>query len=71
MDASTWIEFGNYYHRAWSVVTLLETQISTIEAAFQEFTERKDVAILLINQHVKSRRFDKFNPTKLCWNSSF
>lgn len=47
------------------MVTLLETQISTIEAAFQEFTERKDVAILLINQHVKSRGFDKFNPTKL------
>ena len=70
VDASTCIEFGNY-HRAWSVVTLLETQISTIEAAFQEFTERKDVAILLINQHVKSRRFVKFNPTKLCWNLSF
>ena len=33
----------------------LETQISTIEAAFQEFTERKDVAILLINQHVRAR----------------
>jgi len=30
----------------------LETQVSTIEAAFQEFTERKDIAILLINQHV-------------------
>ena len=30
-----------------------ETQVSTIEAAFQEFTERKDVAILLINQHVR------------------
>jgi V-type H+-transporting ATPase subunit F len=26
--------------------------VSTIEAAFQEFTERKDIAILLINQHV-------------------
>jgi len=32
----------------------LETQISTIEAAFQEFTERKDVAIILINQHVRT-----------------
>lgn len=31
---------------------LSETQVSTIEAAFQEFTERKDIAILLINQHV-------------------
>lgn len=30
-----------------------ETQVSTIEASFQEFTERKDVAILLINQHVR------------------
>ena len=29
-----------------------ETQIQTIEATFQEFTERKDIAILLINQHV-------------------
>lgn len=29
-----------------------ETQVSTIEASFQEFTERKDIAILLINQHV-------------------
>jgi vacuolar-type H+-ATPase subunit F/Vma7 len=29
-----------------------ETQVATIEAAFQDFTERKDVAILLINQHV-------------------
>jgi V-type H+-transporting ATPase subunit F len=31
---------------------LSETQVSTIESAFQEFTERKDIAILLINQHV-------------------
>lgn len=30
----------------------LETQVSTIESAFQEFTTRKDIAILLINQHV-------------------
>jgi vacuolar-type H+-ATPase subunit F/Vma7 len=30
-----------------------ETQTSVIEAAFQEYTEdRKDIAILLINQHV-------------------
>ncbi|KAJ7293225.1 ATPase, V1 complex, subunit F, partial [Mycena rebaudengoi] len=28
-----------------------KTQVSTIEAAFQDFTERKDIAILLINQH--------------------
>jgi vacuolar-type H+-ATPase subunit F/Vma7 len=31
---------------------LVETQVSTIEAAFEEFTERNDIAILLINQHV-------------------
>lgn len=31
-----------------------ETQISTIEAAFADFTSRKDIAILLINQHVSS-----------------
>lgn len=31
-----------------------ETQTNVIEAAFQEFTEdRKDIAILLINQHVR------------------
>ena len=35
-------------------VPLTETQISTIEAAFADFTSRKDVAILLINQHVSS-----------------
>lgn len=34
-------------------LTMAETQTSAIEAAFQEFTEdRKDIAILLINQHV-------------------
>jgi V-type H+-transporting ATPase subunit F len=31
----------------------VETQTSVIEAAFQDFTERKDIAILLINQHVR------------------
>lgn len=34
-----------------------ETQVSTIEAAFQEYTERKDIAILLINQHVSTYCF--------------
>ena len=33
-------------------IVFLETQVSTIEAAFQEYTEREDIAILLINQHV-------------------
>jgi V-type H+-transporting ATPase subunit F len=29
-----------------------ETETSTIEKTFEEFTQRKDIAILLINQHV-------------------
>ncbi|KAM0792849.1 H(+)-transporting V1 sector ATPase subunit F [Microbotryomycetes sp. NB124-2] len=29
-----------------------KTPTSTIESAFQEFTERQDIAIVLINQHV-------------------
>ncbi|KAI0702452.1 vacuolar ATP synthase [Cytidiella melzeri] len=41
------------------VDTTTETQVSTIEAAFQEYTERKDIAILLINQHVA----EKIRPT--------
>ncbi|KAF7978923.1 hypothetical protein HWV62_44460 [Athelia sp. TMB] len=36
-----------------------KTQVSTIEAAFQDFTERKDIAILLINQHIA----EKIRPT--------
>jgi len=36
-----------------------KTQIATIEATFQEFTERKDIAILLINQHIA----EKIRPT--------
>jgi V-type H+-transporting ATPase subunit F len=31
---------------------MIETQTNVIEAAFQDYTERKDIAILLINQHV-------------------
>ncbi len=31
---------------------LLDTEVPTIEEAFKRFTERSDVAILLINQHV-------------------
>ncbi|KAF8845343.1 vacuolar ATP synthase [Paxillus ammoniavirescens] len=48
-----------------------KTQISTIEAAFQEFTERKDVAILLINQHIAEKirpaveRYQQAFPTLL------
>ncbi|KAK1232081.1 H(+)-transporting V1 sector ATPase subunit F [Marasmius sp. AFHP31] len=36
-----------------------KTQVAQIEAAFQEFTERKDIAILLINQHIA----EKIRPT--------
>ncbi|THH02482.1 hypothetical protein EW026_g362 [Hermanssonia centrifuga] len=36
-----------------------KTQVSTIEGAFQEYTERKDIAVLLINQHVA----EKIRPT--------
>lgn len=37
-----------------------KTETSTIEKAFQDFTqERKDIAIVLINQHV---RFASFIP---------
>ncbi|KAF8328780.1 vacuolar ATP synthase [Cantharellus anzutake] len=36
-----------------------KTQVSVIESTFQEFTERNDVAILLINQHVA----EKIRPT--------
>lgn len=40
-----------------------ETSTSTIEAAFTDFTERADIAILLINQHVSSAR--RHSPCKL------
>ncbi|KAI8995381.1 vacuolar ATP synthase subunit F (V-ATPase F subunit) [Trametes punicea] len=36
-----------------------KTQVPTIEATFEEFTQRKDIAILLINQHVA----EKIRPT--------
>jgi V-type H+-transporting ATPase subunit F len=41
-----------------SVLTIdlpAETQTSTIEAAFQDMTDRPDVAILLINQHIAEK----------------
>lgn len=34
------------------LVVTSKTPVSTIEAAFAEFTERSDMAIVLINQHV-------------------
>ncbi|KZV68707.1 vacuolar ATP synthase [Peniophora sp. CONT] len=36
-----------------------KTQVPTIEAVFEEYTERKDIAILLINQHIA----EKIRPT--------
>ncbi|KAH7104284.1 ATPase, V1 complex, subunit F [Auriculariales sp. MPI-PUGE-AT-0066] len=36
-----------------------KTQVSAIEAAFTNFTERKDIAIVLINQHIA----EKIRPT--------
>ncbi|KAI9572713.1 ATPase, V1 complex, subunit F [Boletus coccyginus] len=44
-----------------------KTQVSTIEAAFQEFTERKDVAIILINQHIA----EKIRPTVDRYHQAF
>ncbi|KAF9056666.1 vacuolar ATP synthase [Panaeolus papilionaceus] len=32
-----------------------KTPVSTIESTFQEFTTRKDIAILLINQHIAEK----------------
>ena len=40
-----------------SPVLIIETELSTIEKTFEDFTMRKDVAILLINQHVWPRPF--------------
>ncbi|KAI9636690.1 ATPase, V1 complex, subunit F [Dioszegia hungarica] len=44
-----------------------KTQTSVIESAFQEFTERKDIAILLINQHVA----DKIRPSVDKYQAAF
>ena len=43
-----------FYHLMTRLYIPSETQVSTIEAAFQEYTERKDIAIVLINQHVST-----------------
>lgn len=32
----------------------LETSVETIEECFKDFTTRRDISIVLINQHVKS-----------------
>ena len=52
VDASEFELVCIYRIQSLTLYMLPETQVSTIEAAFQEYTERKDIAILLINQHV-------------------
>jgi V-type H+-transporting ATPase subunit F len=47
VDSSTYL----HPHRS-SELMVAETQTNVIESAFQDYTERKDIAILLINQHV-------------------
>ncbi|KAG1834461.1 ATPase, V1 complex, subunit F [Suillus fuscotomentosus] len=49
----------NEHQRKNFLVVDSKTQISGIEAAFQEFTQRKDIAIVLINQHIA----EKIRPT--------
>ncbi|KAG1755005.1 ATPase, V1 complex, subunit F [Suillus paluster] len=49
----------NEHQRKNFLVVDSKTQISSIEAAFQEFTQRKDIAIVLINQHIA----EKIRPT--------
>lgn len=44
-----------------------ETPTSTIEAAFQEYTERNDIAIVLINQHIA----EKIRPTMEAYTLPF
>ncbi|KAI0932567.1 H(+)-transporting V1 sector ATPase subunit F [Taiwanofungus camphoratus] len=42
-------------HRRNFLIVDSKTQVANIEAAFEEFTERKDIAILLINQHIAEK----------------
>ncbi|KAG1826245.1 ATPase, V1 complex, subunit F [Suillus subaureus] len=49
----------NEHQRKNFLVVDSKTQISAIEAVFQEFTQRKDIAIILINQHIA----EKIRPT--------
>ncbi|KAJ2920215.1 hypothetical protein MD484_g80, partial [Candolleomyces efflorescens] len=44
-----------------------KTPVATIEATFNEYTERKDIAILLINQHIA----EKIRPTVDKYNKAF
>ena len=36
-----------------NVLCLVETSVKTIEDAFKEFTNREDIAIVMINQYVR------------------
>lgn len=62
---------NHVFHWRW-----LETPVATIEATFQDFTERPDIAILLINQHVCCLPCLNFNIPFLldaiidCWEDS-
>ncbi|KAG2350676.1 vacuolar ATP synthase [Suillus weaverae] len=49
----------NEHQRKNFLIVDSKTQISAIETAFQEFTQRKDIAIVLINQHIA----EKIRPT--------
>ncbi|KAJ8596459.1 vacuolar ATP synthase [Rhizopogon salebrosus TDB-379] len=61
----------NEHQRKNFLVVDSKTQISSIEAAFQEFTQRKDIAIVLINQHIAEKirttvdRYQQAFPTLL------
>ncbi|KAJ3537461.1 hypothetical protein NMY22_g5585 [Coprinellus aureogranulatus] len=44
-----------------------KTPVATIESTFVEYTERKDIAILLINQHIA----EKIRPTVDKYNQAF
>ena len=41
-------------------VDVTETRASEVEQKFAELTERKDIAIVLINQHVRVRNRDRY-----------
>ncbi|KAL8279885.1 hypothetical protein RQP46_007735 [Phenoliferia psychrophenolica] len=48
-------------------VVTSKTPVSTIEAAFAEYTERSDMAVVLINQHVA----DQIRPTVEKYQQAF
>ena len=48
--------------RLWATLLVAETSVQQIEDAFTRFTKRKDVSIILINQHVRSRSPSESRP---------